>query len=195
MYAIFAGGMIGGSRFWAIPPLLKFVKQCNAGLFSIAYRLAPEHPDPAMVEDCYAGLPWVVSNADKLRIDPARILIQGASTGGGLAAGVAILARNRKGPAIMAQCLQCPMLDDRVESISCQQYNEGQLWTRASNWDCVLGDRRGTGDVSIYAAPGRATDLTGLKNRGGNLPTRQYDLNKSTTQTKARSSLSYAPNA
>ena len=129
------------------------------------YRLAPEHPDPYPVEDCYATLLWTVEHAAELGVDPARIVVNGPSAGGGLAAGVALLARDRGGPPLLGQLLVSPMLDDRNETVSSHQIDGVGVWDRESNdtgWNALLGDRRGTDTVSIYAAPARATDLTGL---------------------------------
>ncbi|WP_210604229.1 alpha/beta hydrolase [Brevibacterium oceani] len=159
------GGMIIGDRFTGIEVMLDWVERFDAVCVSIEYRLAPEFPDPFPVEDCYAGLVWTAEHADELGIDPSRLLIAGASAGGGLAAGVSLLARDRKGPSLFAQCLIYPMLDDRNGTISSHQIEGEGVWDRTSNftgWDALLGDRRGTEDVSIYAAPSRAVDLSGL---------------------------------
>lgn len=159
------GGMIIGDRFTGIDVMLDWVERFDAVCISIEYRLAPEFPDPYPVEDCYAGLVWTSQHAAELGIDAERLLIAGASAGGGLAAGVALLARDRKGPKLFAQCLIYPMIDDRNETISSHQVDGEGVWDRTSNftgWDALLGDRRGTEDVSIYAAPSRASDLSGL---------------------------------
>ncbi|WP_425551844.1 alpha/beta hydrolase fold domain-containing protein [Herbiconiux moechotypicola] len=87
------------------------------------------------------------------------------SAGGGLAAGIALLARDRQGPALLGQLLICPILDDRDSTVSTLQFDGAGTWDRSSNltgWTALLGSRRGTPEVSIYAAPARATDLTGL---------------------------------
>lgn len=159
------GGMIVGNRFLGIQAFLPFIISHNATVVSVEYRLAPEFPDPVPVEDCYAGLVWTADNADELGIDPGRIMIAGQSAGGGLAAGVTLLARDRQGPALMASVLLCPMLDDRNETVSSYQIDGFGSWDRGSNltgWNALLGDRRGTDGVSVYAAPARATDLSGL---------------------------------
>lgn len=117
------------------------------------------------VEDCYAALVWVSEHAAELGIDAERLLVAGASAGGGLAAGVALLARDRNGPDLVGQFLVCPMLDDRDESVSTRQFEGLGLHDRESNqigWLALLGDRRAGLDVSIYAAPARALDLSGL---------------------------------
>ena len=159
------GGMIIGDRRTGIDLFLPHVVDSGAVVVSVEYRLAPEHPDPAPVEDCYAGLTWTAEHADELGIDPSRILISGASAGGGLAAGVALLARDRGGPALSHQVLICPMLDDRFTTHSSRMHDGTGGWDRNDNefgWTSLLGERRGTDDVSPYAAPARATDLAGL---------------------------------
>ena len=159
------GGFFSGSRFGSIQNQLDLVTAFDAVCISVEYRLGPEHPDPAPVEDCYAALLWVGDNLSKLGIDPAKLMIGGSSAGGGLAAGVALYARDHGGPALCAQLLQCPMLDDRLETLSSHQYiNEGTLSRMSceTGWDALLGVRRGGEDVSIYAAPARATELSRL---------------------------------
>jgi len=134
-------------------------------LVTVDYRLAPEHPDPYPVEDCYAGLVWTAAHADTLGIDPERIVLAGQSAGGGLAAGTALLARDRKGPALLAQILISPMLDDRDATVSTTQIDGVGIADRDMTrfgWTAYLGDRRAGDDVSSYAAPARAADLSGL---------------------------------
>ncbi len=159
------GGMIAGERMVGVTQLLPWIVEHDAVAVTVEYRLAPEFPDPYPVEDCYAALLWTAEHAAELGIDPARILLAGASAGGGLAAGVALLARDRRGPQLLGQMLICPMLDDRDATVSTVQYPDQGTWVRSSNltgWNALLGDRRGTDAVSIYASPARATDLSGL---------------------------------
>jgi len=165
IYHIHGGGMITGDRLLGPLLMLPWIVDHDAVLVTAEYRLAPEFPDPYPVEDCYAGLVWTAEHAEELGIDRDRIIIAGASAGGGLSAGTALLARDRKGPRLIGQMLICPMLDDRDASISTLQYDEAGTWIREHNrvgWDALLGERRGGADVSIYAAPARATDLSGL---------------------------------
>lgn len=132
---------------------------------SVEYRLAPDHSDPAPVEDCYAGLVWIAKSAAELGIDPERLLIAGVSAGGALAAGTALLARDRAFPRLSHQVLICPMLDDRFETHSSRMVDREDVWDRHSNlyaWTSVLGERRGGLEVSPYAAPARAEDLSRL---------------------------------
>lgn len=165
IYATHGGGMVIGDRRMEAVNFLPFVAEGLAVLVSVEYRLAPEHPDPAPVEDCYTGLVWLAQHAASLSVDPARLLIGGTSAGGGLAAGTALLARDRGFPALTHQLLTCPMLDDRFTTHSSRMLDGQGVWDRNDNdfgWTSLLGDRRGGHDVSIYAAPARATDLAGL---------------------------------
>lgn len=165
IYHTHGGGMIVGDRFVGIAGIVDWIDRFDAVSVTVEYRLAPEFPDPFPVEDCYAGLVWTAEHAEELEIDPERLIIAGASAGGGLAAGVALLARDRGGPALAGQVLIYPMLDDRDATVSTHQIDGVGVWDRTSNltgWSALLGDRRGGHDVSIYAAPSRATDLAGL---------------------------------
>ena len=164
VYGVHGGGMVAGSRFSAAEGV-DAGAAVDAVVTSIEYRLAPEHPAPAPGDDCYAGLLWVAEHADDLGIDPGRIVLGGASAGGGLAAATALRVRDQGGPALAGLMLCCPMLDDRMTSCSSDQFDDAVLWTRASNefgWRSLLGDRFGTDGVTIYDVPGRATDLSGL---------------------------------
>ena len=165
IYHTHGGGMIVGDRFTGIESLIGWIDRYDAVVVTVEYRLAPEFPDPYPVEDCYAGLVWTAEHADELGIDPARLIVAGGSAGGGLAAGTALLARDRSGPALAGQLLMCPMLDDRDNTVSTLQIDGIGVWDRGSNvtgWAALLGDRKGGEGVSIYAAPARATDLSDL---------------------------------
>jgi acetyl esterase/lipase len=164
-YYIHGGGMVFGERLGGVGLLADWILRHNGVAVTIDYRLAPEFPDPTPVQDCYAGLAWMADHADQLNIDPDQIVIAGSSAGGGLAAGTTLLARDSQGPALAGQLLMYPMLDDRDQTLSSRQFDGVGLWDRGSNrtgWSALLGDRRGTPNVSIYAAPARATDLTNL---------------------------------
>lgn len=165
VYWMHGGGMVMGDRFSQIDIPLEWLDAFGAVVVSVDYRLAPEATGTALVDDCYQGLLWVVEHSAELGIDPARIIVAGASAGGGLAAGVTLLARDLGTPAIFAQMLICPMLDHRNATISSRQYSgEPGVWTRETNefaWRCVLGDL--TDDkVSQYVSPALADDLSGL---------------------------------
>ncbi|PPG01903.1 lipase [Pseudoclavibacter sp. RFBI5] len=165
-YTIHGGGMMFGHYLGNLDSYEDWLlNDHDVVLISVDYRLAPEYPDPYPVEDCYAGLAWVAANADALHIDPERIVVVGQSAGGGLAAGTALLSRERKGPALMAQILVSPMLDDRDCTVSTRQIDGIGVADRQMTrfgWDAYLGSRRAGEDVSVFAAPARATDLSNL---------------------------------
>lgn len=165
VYYIHGGGMMFGDNRSGMLVMLDWIEQAGVVVASVDYRLAPEHPHPVPVEDCYAGLTWTAAHAAELNIDPARLLIAGMSAGGGLSAAVTLMARDRGGPALVGQMLGCPMLDDRNQTPSSFELDGDAPWDRASNltgWRALLGSAQGGPDVSPYAAPARATDLSGL---------------------------------
>ena len=134
----------------------------GATVASVDYRRAPEDPFPAAVEDCYAALCWAVADLD---IDAGRVAVTGASAGGALAAAVTLLARDRNGPAIAFQALVIPVIDDRCDTPSMRQYDEGPLFggrDAKAMWDRYLGPGADRTATPSYAAPGRATNLAGL---------------------------------
>ncbi|AEY86636.1 Alpha/beta hydrolase [Streptomyces hygroscopicus subsp. jinggangensis 5008] len=165
VYWIHGGGMVMGDRFSQIDIPLEWLDEFGAVVVSVDYRLAPEATGTTLVEDCYQGLLWVADHAAELGIDPARIVVAGASAGGGLAAGVTLLARDLRSPAIAAQMLICPMLDHRNTSTSSRQYSGVPgVWTGEMNafaWNSVLGDLTDA-EVSEYISPALAEDLSGL---------------------------------
>ncbi len=141
----------------------QLVKRIGCVAVSVDYRLAPEHPFPAPVEDCYAGLKWLFSHAGELGVEPSRIAIGGASGGGGLAAGLALMARDRGEVQVAFQLLIYPMIDDRNVTPASYAITDPRMWNRESNrlgWKAYLGRDGGGADVSPYAAASRATDLT-----------------------------------
>jgi acetyl esterase/lipase len=143
----------------------QYVSRSGVPALIVDYRVAPEHPHPTPVEDCYAALQWLEAHAAELNVDPARLAVGGDSAGGGLAAGVALLARDRSGPQLALQLLIYPMLDDRTVVPDPQLPPEFLVWNYDDNvtgWGALLGDASGTADVSPYAAPARAADLAGL---------------------------------
>lgn len=165
LYYMHGGGMVVGDNRHGLDEIVDYAKDLELAVVSVEYRLAPEHPHPAPVEDCYAGLVWTAEHAEELGIDPDRIVIGGRSAGGGLAAAVALVARDRGGPLLAGQLLLCPMLDDRNDTVSVHQMAGLGVWDRTANatgWTALLGDARGGPDVAPYAAPARATDLSGL---------------------------------
>jgi len=165
IYHVHGGGMVAGTPETMLDAFVPYVHEVGVVVISVDYRLAPEHPYPAPIEDCYAGLRWLAENADELGVDSARIMIAGTSAGGGLAAATALMARDRGFPALTHQILLCPMLDDRCQTSSSQMLVGEGLWERDENefgWSSLLGERRGGPDVSPYAAPARAEDLSAL---------------------------------
>ncbi|MPY58216.1 alpha/beta hydrolase [Streptomyces spongiae] len=165
IYHTHGGGMILGNNRIGVDLVLDWARELDAVVVSVEYRLAPEHPHPAPVEDVYAGLLWTAEHAKEIGGDPERIVIAGASAGGGLTAALALLARDRGGPRPLGQMLMCPMLDDRNDTPSAHQMAGLGVWDRASNetgWTALLGGLRGGPDVSPYASPARAEDLSGL---------------------------------
>lgn len=141
-----------------------YVAASGVPMLVVDYRIAPEHPHPTPVEDCYAALTWLAEQAPSLAVDPSRIAVMGESAGGGLAAGVALLARDRGGPALAQQLLIYPMLDDRPSTPD-PALLPFLTWTYDDNltgWGALLGRTAGGENVSPYAAPARADDLTGL---------------------------------
>lgn len=163
---IHGGGFVLGSAEPLEPMHRALAADLNCCIVTVNYRLAPEAPFPGAVEDCYAALRWLVESADKLGIDRSKIGVMGESAGGGLAAALALLARDRGQYALSFQHLIYPMLDDRTcvkEDV--HPYAGEFLWTANKNlfgWTSLLGVAPGSDGVSPYAAPARASDLSGL---------------------------------
>jgi acetyl esterase/lipase len=165
LYFMHGGGFFCNDHRTGLDQLLDMAERFGATLISVGYRLAPEHPYPAQINDAYAGLLWAADHANELGIDPERIVVTGRSAGGGLSAALALTVRDKGGPRLLGQLLMYPMLDDRNDSASAIQMDEIEFWDRSHNgfgWSSLLGDAQGGADVPQYAAPARATDLTGL---------------------------------
>ncbi len=166
LYYMHGGAMIMGNAWSVLPRILReWALPLELAVISVEYRLAPQTQYPGPLEDCYAGLVWAAGHAAELDIDADRIIIGGKSAGGGLAAALALLARDRGGPRPLGQLLLCPMLDDRDSTFSSHQMTGLGMWDLTSNataWKALLGDRYGAADLPPYAAPSRATDLSGL---------------------------------
>jgi acetyl esterase/lipase len=158
------GGMIVGSVPIFDGPVSRYVARTGVPILSVQYRLAPEHPHPVPVEDAYAGLTWLADHAGQLGIDPGRIAVMGDSAGGGLAAGVAILSRDRQGPAIARQLLIYPMLDDRTTTpdLYIAPFAGWSYDDNATGWNALLGPGHEKHDIDPAAAPGRLKDARGL---------------------------------
>lgn len=158
------GGMVMGDRFSQIDIPLEWLDEFGAVVVSVDYRLAPEVTGTTAVEDAYAALLWLSEHAESLGVDPDRLIVAGTSAGGGIAAGVTLLARDRSAPAIAAQVLVCPMLDHRGGTTSTEQYPAPGVWSRESNefaWSAVLGDLP-RDQVPSSVSPATAADLSGL---------------------------------
>ena len=142
---------------------VRFAHQANCVVVSVDYRLAPEHPYPAAVDDGFAALQWLRRNASQLGVDPNRIGVGGASAGGAIAAATVLRARDGVGPSIKAQLLIYPVLDNETSSSSIEQFYRAEPWdgerTRKM-WRAYLGND--IKDVPTYASPARAHDLTNL---------------------------------
>ncbi|MEM9656053.1 MAG: alpha/beta hydrolase [Actinomycetota bacterium] len=168
---IHGGGMVMGDVAMNDVDCARWATDLGCVVASVDYRLAPEAPFPAAPNDCYAGLSWFADNAAALDVDPGRIAIGGASAGGGLAAAVALMARDRGGPALCFQMLVFPMLDHRNETMSSNAVTDTRVWNRSANmaaWKAYLGVDGAGADggqdetVSPYASPALAEDLSGL---------------------------------
>ncbi|MDT5250784.1 MAG: hypothetical protein QOJ28_3418 [Mycobacterium sp.] len=154
---IHGGGYVIGNAAQDDVLCRRFARELGVTVANVDYRLAPEHPYPAPLEDCYSVLTWL---AGLPAVDPARVAIGGASAGGGLAAALALMARDRAEVAVAAQLLVYPMLDDRSGTTPGLHNPNHRLWTQKSNrygWSCYLGDA----DANV-AVPARHDDLSGL---------------------------------
>ena len=164
VFEIHGGGFLTGSIEMMDPWCQHVAAELDAVVVSTDYRLAPENPFPAGVEDCYAALCWTAEHSKELGFDSNRLAIAGQSAGGGLAAACVLMARDRGGPKLCFQLLEIPELDDRLETPSMQQFTDTPLWNRPNaewSWRHYLGpDHRG--EVSSYAAPSREKNLSGL---------------------------------
>jgi len=166
IYDVHGGGFVLGSIQMMHAGNAALARETGAVVVSVDYRLAPEHPYPAGLEDCYTGLVWFAEHAAEYGVDPDRIAIHGISAGGGLCAGLALLARDRGGPSIAFQYLGVPEVDDRLDTPSMRRFTDTPMWNQPKaviSWDAYLGAGvPGSPDVPVYAAPARATDLAGL---------------------------------
>jgi acetyl esterase/lipase len=162
---IHGGGYVHGSVEEDDLVCQHVAEEVGCVVVSVEYRLAPEYPFPAPMEDCYAALEWMAGNAPTLGVDPDRIAITGPSAGGGLTAGLALLARDRGEVSVAFQAPIYPMIDDRNSPPSSRENASSRIWSRKYNekgWRAYVGERAGSEDTSPYAAASRATDLSGL---------------------------------
>nr|WP_240189220.1 alpha/beta hydrolase [Nakamurella flavida] len=165
---IHGGGLIIGRPEQDERSSLGFVRELGIAVASVRYRLAPEHPAPAAVDDVFAGLRGLLDRADELGIEASRVAVGGASAGGGLAAALAHRMHDtrRDGePAVAFQLLVYPMLDDRTVTRPGHRVPHVRAWTPRSNrfgWTSYLGREPGSPEVPTYSVPARREDLTGL---------------------------------
>ncbi|WP_369142273.1 alpha/beta hydrolase [Streptomyces sp. R44] len=155
------GGFVMGDVDTEHPWATRIAESSGAVVISVGYRLAPEHPFPAALDDAYAVLNWTSEHAAELGVAPARIAVGGHSAGGGLAAAVALRARDEQGPPIRFQLLNQAGLDDRLDTWSARNFTDTPWFHRGkaiAGWRHYLGSRPAT----PYAAPARAADLSGL---------------------------------
>lgn len=164
-FYIHGGGLVLGSVDGDEARAAELAEETGCIVTSVDYRLAPEHPFPAALDNCYQALRWIVENHRELGIDVDRVALYGPSAGGALSAASALVARDNDGPRIAYLMLASPMLDDRCTEPSTFVNTGFGAWSREANiqaWSAYLGDAHGTDQVSPYAAPARADTLTGL---------------------------------
>jgi acetyl esterase/lipase len=163
---IHGGGFVFGTVEADGPIATQLAADLNCVVVTVDYRLAPETRAPGSAEDCYAVLKWILDNAPTERVDPARVALWGPSAGGGLAAAVGLMARDRGGPPICFQMLIYPMLDDRTAARTDVPPHLGRyVWTNELNafgWQALLGVPPGSPEVPAYSVPARSVDLAGL---------------------------------
>ena len=160
---IHGGGFVCGDMDMEHGFCVAVARSLDAVVVTVEYRLAPEHPFPAGLDDCYAALRWVHDEASALGVDTQRVAIGGQSAGGGLAAALALLARDRGGPNVCFQFLGIPELDHRLETASMRTFVDTPMWHQPNaelSWQYYLGDD--PGEVSPYASPAITEDLSGL---------------------------------
>ena len=164
-YWMHGGGYVLGTAKQGDLFTLTAAQQLGCFAASVDYRLAPEAAYPEPLDDCYRGLKYLLDHAEDFNIDPTRVIIGGVSAGGGLAAGLGLLVRDRAEFSLLGQVLLYPMLDDRNVEPASETLSDTLVWSRKANrfgWQSYLGEAFGSQDVPIYAAPARAEDLSGL---------------------------------
>lgn len=158
------GGFVLGDARTDVRVPSRLAADLDAVVVSVNYRLAPEHPFPAPFDDGYAALELIAANADP-GFDSSRLVVAGTSAGAGLAAAVALKARDHDGPQILFQALDSPVVDDRLVTDSATRYTDTPMWTRQNaidSWNHYLGHDTDRDTLSEYAAPARARDFSGL---------------------------------
>jgi acetyl esterase/lipase len=169
------GGFVMGDLETEHPWAVRIAQGSGVAVISVGYRRAPEHRFPAALDDAYAVLGWAAEHSSDLGIDGERIAVGGHAAGAGIAAAVALRARDEIGPSIAYQLLNQPELDDRQESWSARHFTDTPFMTRdkvTASWQHYLG----SACVSSYAAPARAADLSGLP--PAYIATAEFDPNR-----------------
>jgi len=169
------GGFVMGDLETEHPWAVRVAGGSGAAVISVGYRRAPEHRFPAALDDAYAALAWTAGHAAEFGLDPGRIAVGGHAAGAGLAAAVALRARDQQGPPISFQLLSQPELDDRQQTWSARNFTATPFMTRAkvtASWRHYLGPA----PASPYAAPARAGDLSGLPS--AYIATAEFDPNR-----------------
>lgn len=165
LYWIHGGGLVLGDVAMDDGHCAAIADELNIVVASVDYRLAPEFPYPTPLDDCSRGFEWFVGHSDKFGVDSSRVALGGGSAGAGIAAGLALRARDQATAQPCFQLLRYPMIDDRNTTPSSHEITDTRVWNRPANligWAAYLAGQNGTADVDAYAAPARATDLTGL---------------------------------
>ena len=165
MLLIHGGGFVLGSVEGEHARAATTAIHTGAVVVSVEYRLAPEHPFPAGLHDCYSALVFLARSAGDLGVDGARVALVGSSAGGGLAAATALLARDRGGPGVCFQMLHIPELDDRLDTPSMREFVDSPMWNRPlaeQSWRAYLGAGRRPRCRLALRRPARATELSGL---------------------------------
>ncbi|MCU1413091.1 MAG: alpha/beta hydrolase [Microbacteriaceae bacterium] len=165
MFWMNGGGFVGGTLEQDDRTNREFARQLGITVVAVRYRVAPEHPSPAALDDAYAGLLWMSRSAKERGIDPTRIAIAGASAGGGLAAALVLRAHDLGEVTVAFQLLVYPMLDDRTVIRTDHDTRGARVWQAQDNrygWTSYLGVEPGSDGVSPYAAPARRENLSGL---------------------------------
>ncbi|MDX1563606.1 MAG: alpha/beta hydrolase [Gammaproteobacteria bacterium] len=159
------GGFVIGSIAMEHLMALGIVDELGCAIVSVDYRLAPEHPYPAALDDCYGVLEWIAGDAAAQGFDASKIAVGGSSAGGGLAAALCLRTRDAGGPMPVAQILIYPAIDDTNIEPASETLADNLFWSRENaiiGWNAYLEGKQATADVPAYAAAARATDLSGL---------------------------------
>ncbi|KAA8646051.1 hypothetical protein EYZ11_001949 [Aspergillus tanneri] len=160
---IHGGAHLYGNRFFGLNGVLDWVESLGAMVVSAEYRLSPENPQPAQINDTFATLTWMSEHANDLGFNPRKLIVSGGSAGGNLAAGVTLMARDQSGPEIVGLILTYPWVGENTETSSMLEYGNLQPWARENTIDALnfaLGENRE--NATIYTVPSRSEDLTGL---------------------------------